>query len=685
MKHTFAILVLLTSIHEVSAQPLIAWTKIVGGPLGDAATAIEQMPDGGYIACGGIAPAWPGLVRLNCHGDTLWTRLLPLSGWGGPKDVKITSDGGFVVTGRSSPSHLAIVKTDSLGVAEWQFISPDTGTVQSNGEAICLASDGGYIACGSIHFPAYQPFADMFVVKVNAAGSQVWRRNYGSPTSSDHGGYDIMAVPGQGYLAVGSVDNPSWHPRAFAVKLQNNGSSPWSHEYGDESGYHGAYGCALAANGDYLLAGFERFYTGGHSWDYWVSRITTGGSVVWNYTFGFGNSSHEIAQAVCELPSGRILIAGSKGTGQYDNVGEGWILGLSSSGAQDWEWIMDSPGSDAFFDVETTLEGGAIACGTTNGFGDTDGDILLVKFCAETEGAGRPSVILDTPFAGAYRIHHQQGEIDTVIFSGFPSGALGWVSGNAATLWSVVPDGDGNDGDSIIFATDTPLAGGEIDTFWISRPEMRCAINWRTECRMDTLTISSATCDIVSFTGGQFGMHVELQLSVMNEANVERYEVWSRWRTGEDRSFHLSGSQQAANDSALHSYGWNSLPVRDEYLLKRIDLSACVLEYPDLLLVRGENLDAFAPAAIAGTYRMIAYPNPFNASIIISLDVSHAAISALEIRDLLGRHVAVLHDGMLEPGEYRFTFDASALPSGIYFARVEAGEFVQTQKLLLLK
>ena len=80
-----------------------------------------------------------------------------------------------------------------------------------------------------------------------------------------------------------------------------------------------------------------------------------------------------------------------------------------------------------------------------------------------------------------------------------------------------------------------------------------------------------------------------------------------------------------------------------------------------------------------------AYPNPFNSvATIISYLPKRAAVS-LEVSDLLGRHIAMLQDGVLEPGEYRFTFDASALPSGIYFARVKAGEFVQTQKLLLLK
>ncbi len=53
--------------------------------------------------------------------------------------------------------------------------------------------------------------------------------------------------------------------------------------------------------------------------------------------------------------------------------------------------------------------------------------------------------------------------------------------------------------------------------------------------------------------------------------------------------------------------------------------------------------------------------------------------------DLLGREVAVLKDGLVEAGTYRVTFDGNALASGIYFARLDAGKFSQTKKLMLLK
>ena len=86
------------------------------------------------------------------------------------------------------------------------------------------------------------------------------------------------------------------------------------------------------------------------------------------------------------------------------------------------------------------------------------------------------------------------------------------------------------------------------------------------------------------------------------------------------------------------------------------------------------------------------YPNPFNPGTNIGYTVG--AVSSqraadswvrLVVYDLLGREVAVLVDGKKQPGSYEVQFDGSGLSSGVYFYRLQAGDFVQTRRLLLLK
>jgi serine protease AprX len=84
------------------------------------------------------------------------------------------------------------------------------------------------------------------------------------------------------------------------------------------------------------------------------------------------------------------------------------------------------------------------------------------------------------------------------------------------------------------------------------------------------------------------------------------------------------------------------------------------------------------------------YPNPFNPVTKIKFDLPsvgerHAFHLQLIVYDILGREVARVFDGSLNPGSYSVDFDATALPSGVYFYRLSAESFTDTKKMLLVK
>ncbi len=79
------------------------------------------------------------------------------------------------------------------------------------------------------------------------------------------------------------------------------------------------------------------------------------------------------------------------------------------------------------------------------------------------------------------------------------------------------------------------------------------------------------------------------------------------------------------------------------------------------------------------------FPNPFNPTTKIGFQLSALSKVSLKIYDLLGREVETLVDGEISAGVHRVTFDASRFASGIYFYRLQAGNFTATKKLLLLK
>ncbi|MCX6138797.1 MAG: T9SS type A sorting domain-containing protein [Ignavibacteriales bacterium] len=79
------------------------------------------------------------------------------------------------------------------------------------------------------------------------------------------------------------------------------------------------------------------------------------------------------------------------------------------------------------------------------------------------------------------------------------------------------------------------------------------------------------------------------------------------------------------------------------------------------------------------------YPNPFNPSTTIEYSIPQQSQVTVKIFDLLGREVAVLVNGRKESGRYSVQWNAAAMPSGIYFYRIEAAGYSATKKLILLK
>jgi len=79
------------------------------------------------------------------------------------------------------------------------------------------------------------------------------------------------------------------------------------------------------------------------------------------------------------------------------------------------------------------------------------------------------------------------------------------------------------------------------------------------------------------------------------------------------------------------------------------------------------------------------YPNPFNPSTNIEYDLPAAVPVRLTVFNTLGQRVAVLLDEDQAAGRYRIVWSADQFASGVYFYRIEAGDFSKTAKMMLVK
>ncbi|MBX7044748.1 MAG: T9SS type A sorting domain-containing protein [Ignavibacteria bacterium] len=79
------------------------------------------------------------------------------------------------------------------------------------------------------------------------------------------------------------------------------------------------------------------------------------------------------------------------------------------------------------------------------------------------------------------------------------------------------------------------------------------------------------------------------------------------------------------------------------------------------------------------------YPNPFNPTTNIRFDLPRSSFVTLKVYDMLGKEIATLLDRNLQAASYMIDFNASELPSGIYFYKLQAGDYVSIKKMTLVK
>ncbi len=160
------------------------------------------------------------------------------------------------------------------------------------------------------------------------------------------------------------------------------------------------------------------------------------------------------------------------------------------------------------------------------------------------------------------------------------------------------------------------------------------------------------------------------------------------WAVGTDKS--RSGVIVATEDGGEH---WtvqrdnligplHALSYRENFLWAVGEYGLVLRTVVDRTIIIFEHESRVYPL----TYKLAQnYPNPFNPATTIEFALPTSAFITLKVYNLLGEEVATLVAEKREAGIHRISWDARGLASGVYLYRVEAGEFIQTKKLILMR
>ena len=190
-------------------------------------------------------------------------------------------------------------------------------------------------------------------------------------------------------------------------------------------------------------------------------------------------------------------------------------------------------------------------------------------------------------------------------------------------------------------------------------------------------TNPSLPVELKSFSARANSSYVTLNWETATEVNNHGFNIERRFQDFE--WIQIGFVQGSGNSNSPKTYSFNDKNIstgKVEYRLKQLDNDGR-FKYSDIVEVNVKT-----PASFELNQN---YPNPFNPSTVISYSVPSASNVKLSIYNTLGQTVKVLESGFKPAGNYSATFNTTGLPSGVYFYKLEAGQFSQIKKMILMK
>ena len=214
---------------------------------------------------------------------------------------------------------------------------------------------------------------DMWVLRLDGSGNVVWDRTFGG--GEDDWATSVVALADGGLAVAGlTASKGAGNADMWVLRLDGSGNVVWDRTFGGSENDWASSVVALA-DGGLAVAGHTESKGAGDA-DMWVLRLDGSGNVVWERTFGGGESDE--AGSVVALADGGLAVAGStrsKGAGTRDM----WVLRLDGSGNVLWDRTFGGGLSDWASSVVALADGGLAVAGGTESKGAGKFDVWVLR------------------------------------------------------------------------------------------------------------------------------------------------------------------------------------------------------------------------------------------------------------------------------------------------------------------
>jgi len=590
-------------------------------------------------------------------GDTLWTRTYGGSNVDAADEIQQTTDGGYILAGFTlsdiGPSIVFyLVKTDANGDTLWTRTYG--GAREEIAKSVRQTSDGGYIVAGmTSSFGG--GYYDAYLVRTDANGDTLWTRAYGG-TEPDYA-YCVRQTTDGGLIISGETS--SFGVRGcdgWLLKTDANGDTLWTRTF-DAVERERLHSVQQTNDGGYILTGFTGFWGGDN--DVYLVKTDANGDTLWTRTYG--GYEWDASYSVQQTSDGGYIVGGCTESFSGGSDIDLYLLKTDANGDTLWTRTYGGREDEIGQSVQQTTDGGYIFAGYSKSFGEQDWNFYVVK----TDANG------DTLWTRIY--------------------------GGRFTDWahSIQQTDDGN---YVIAGRTDPGTGFQdmylVKVFGAEQPPV-------------SVEIVPDDPPVVVPQGGSFGYTGTV---TNNTDEVQYVDIWTMayvpgmgWHGPFKNYNNVRFNPHQVHSAHLNQRVPNVAPVGDGYLYCGYvgDYPSTVIDsscFPFEVIAAAPTTAGEAGWVLTGSFLegdfpdlpsefalLGNYPNPFNASTMISYELPTSAHVRLEVYNLFGQRIATLVDDQQEAGYKSVTWEDSEAASGVYFYRLTAADFSETKRMMLVK
>ena len=480
---------------------------------------------------------------------------------------------------------------------------------------------------------------DCTVIKYNSEGVMLWVQHYIGPgNGTDY--LNALTLDGTGNVY---VTGSTWSDSAtgydcLTVKYNTNGAFQWAAKYNGYNLFDDGRSIAVDNTGNVYVAGKSdsaAIFSGG----FITLKYSSSGALQWAVRKFGSLNSYDAALSIAVDNSANVFITGSNRVNP--NNTDYVTIKYNTNGVEQWLARYNGPGN-ANDDVNSLAL-------------DTSGNVYITG------------------------VSYGSGSSDCATIKYDPSGVQ---------LWAARYNGSSNDYDEA-----TSVAVDASGNVFISGRTAISPFNY------DILTLkynsSGAQQWAKTYNGSGNSYDIGSAIIYDNSGNVY---VTGNTRTDTIGStdyttikYNASGVQQwvISYDGGANSYDYVTgigLDAFNNVIVSGYSIGAGA-DY-DIATIKYSQVVAVTPVSTQtpDEYKLFQnYPNPFNPVTNIKYSVPTDSKVKITVYDILGKEIKVLVDENLRAGKYDVKFDASALPSGTYFYKLEARGFNEIKKMILIK